>query len=142
MIRKAKVDDIPDLVRIEKQVFEQSLGESFLYDEFLLNPFAHYFVYEINNHIVGYIGYRAIDTQSEMMNFCVDPVYQGKKIGSELLEHTINYLINLGVKTILLEVRVSNVNAINMYKKFGFKQGHIRKKYYGNEDAYVFMKEV
>jgi ribosomal-protein-alanine N-acetyltransferase len=142
MIRKAKVDDIPNLVRIEKQVFEQSLGESFLYDEFLLNPFAHYFVYEINHLIVGYIGYRAIDTQSEMMNFCVDPVYQGKKIGSELLEHTIDYLINLGVKTILLEVRVSNVNAINMYKKFGFKQGHVRKKYYGNEDAYVFMKEV
>jgi N-acetylglutamate synthase-like GNAT family acetyltransferase len=53
MIRKAKIDDIPALVAIEKKVFEQSLGESFLYDEFLLNPFAHYFVYEVNETVVG-----------------------------------------------------------------------------------------
>lgn len=142
MIRKAKIDDIPALVAIEKKVFEQSLGESFLYDEFLLNPFAHYFVYEVNETVVGYIGYRAIDTQSEMMNFCVDPIYQGKHIGSEILTYTIDYLKNLGVKTILLEVRISNDKAIKTYEKFGFKKSHVREQYYGNEDAYVFIKEV
>jgi ribosomal-protein-alanine N-acetyltransferase len=142
MIRKAKIDDIPALVKIEKQVFEQSLGESFLYDEFLLNPFAHYFVYELDHKVVGYIGYRAIDDQSEMMNFCVDPIFQGKKIGSEILSYTIDYLKALGVKTILLEVRVSNEKAIKAYEKFGFKKSHMREKYYGNEDAYVFIKEV
>jgi ribosomal-protein-alanine N-acetyltransferase len=142
MIRKAKIDDIPALVKIEKQVFEQSLGESFLYDEFLLNPFAHYFVYELESKVVGYIGYRAIDDQSEMMNFCVDPVYQGKKIGSEILSYTIDYLKGLGVRTILLEVRVSNEKAIKTYEKFGFRKSHMREEYYGNEDAYVFIKEV
>ena len=142
MIRKAKIDDIPYLVNIEKQVFEQSLGESFLYDEFLLNPFAHYFVFEVNDTVVAYIGYRAIDQQSEMMNFCVDPIYQHKKIGSELLNYTINYLKDLGVKTILLEVRISNDKAIKIYEKFGFKKSHLRDKYYGNEDAYVFIKEL
>ena len=142
MIRKAKIDDIPSLVNIEKVVFEQSLGESFLYDEFLLNPFAHYFVYEINKTVVAYIGYRAIDDQSEMMNFCVDPIYQNKKIGSELLVYTMDYLKKLNIKTILLEVRVSNEKAMKMYEKFGFKISHKRDKYYGNEDAYVFIKEL
>ena len=69
MIRKAIVNDINYLVKIEKKVFTESLGESFLYDEFLLNPFAHYFVYEVNKEVVGYIGFRAIDEHAEVMNF-------------------------------------------------------------------------
>ncbi|MDO9629197.1 MAG: ribosomal protein S18-alanine N-acetyltransferase [Acholeplasmataceae bacterium] len=142
MIRKATVNDIPYLVKIEKLVFEQSLGESFLYDEFILNPFAHYFVYEKNKDIIGYIGFRAIDKESEMMNFCVHPEYQGQGIGKEILEYAIQYLKDLRVKTILLEVRKSNKKGIAIYEKFGFKQSHVRKNYYGSEDAFVYIKEV
>lgn len=142
MIRKAKIDDIIELVRLEELVFEQSLGESFLYDEFLLNPFAHYFVYEKDQKVVGYIGYRAIEENAEMMNFCVDPMYHHQGIGSEVLEYSINYLKDLNVKNILLEVRVSNQNAIKIYEKFGFRKSHKRKNYYGTEDAYVLIKEV
>ncbi len=142
MIRKAKVDDINDLVRLEKKVFEQSLGESFLYDEFLLNPFAHYFVYQIDQKIIGYIGFRAIDDASEMMNFCVDPDHQSMGVGKEILAYSIQYLKELKVKTILLEVRVSNHKAISLYEKFDFKRKHKRKNYYGSEDAFVFVKEV
>ncbi len=141
MIRTAKVDDILELIRLEKLVFEQSLGESFLYDEFLLNPFAHYFVYEKNGKVIGYIGYRAIDDNAEMMNFCVDPTFHKQGIGSEILEYSIEYLKSLGVDRILLEVRVSNTKAINLYEKFGFKKSGRRPKYYGSEDAYIYMKE-
>ncbi|MBU1142024.1 MAG: ribosomal protein S18-alanine N-acetyltransferase [Firmicutes bacterium] len=142
MIRKATINDIPYLVKIEKKVFEQSLGEDFLYDEFILNPFAHYFVYEKNKEIVGYIGFRAIDKESEMMNFCVNPEYHSQGIGSEILEYSINYLKDLKVKTILLEVRKSNKKAQAIYEKYGFQQSHIRKNYYGSEDALVYIKEV
>ena len=42
---------------------------------------------------------------------------------------------------ILLEVRVSNSVAINMYESFGFKHYGIREKYYKNEDANLFRLE-
>lgn len=142
MIRKATVNDITYLVRIEKKVFTQSLGESFLFDELLLNPFAHYFVYELNKEVIGYIGFRAIDSNSEMMNFCMDPEYQGQGYGTEILNYSIDYLKNIGVSSILLEVRKSNKTAQAVYEKFGFKKSHIRKNYYQNEDAFVYMKEV
>lgn len=141
-IRKAKIDDIPSLVRLEELVFEQSLGESFLYDEFLLNPFAHYFVYEKENKVVGYIGFRVIDDQSEMMNFCVDPAYHRQKIGSAIMDYSLEFLKDKHVKTCLLEVRVSNEPAKKFYETYGFKKSHIRKNYYENEDAYVYIKEV
>jgi len=142
MIRKATVNDITYLVRIEKKVFTQSLGESFLFDELLLNPFAHYFVYELNKEVIGYIGFRAIDSNSEMMNFCMDPEYQGQGYGTEILNYSIDYLKNIGVSSVLLEVRKSNKTAQAVYEKFGFKKSHIRKNYYQNEDAFVYMKEV
>ncbi|MBU1141349.1 MAG: ribosomal protein S18-alanine N-acetyltransferase [Firmicutes bacterium] len=142
MIRKATINDVIYLVRIEKKVFAQSLGESFLYDELLLNPFAHYFVYELNKEVVGYIGFRAIDSNAEMMNFCVDPDHQGQGFGSEILDYSIEYLKTLGVNNLLLEVRKNNHQAQAIYEKFGFVKSHIRKNYYETEDAYVYMKEV
>jgi len=122
MIRKAIINDIVYLVKIEKKVFTESLGESFLYDEFLLNPFAHYFVYEINKKVVGYIGFRAIDEHAEVMNFCMDPDYQGQGFGTELFNHSVDYLKSLGVKTMLLEVRKSNKKAQAFYERFGDRQ--------------------
>jgi ribosomal-protein-alanine N-acetyltransferase len=142
MIRKTKINDIYQLVDLEKMVFEQSLGESFLYDELMLNPFAHYFVIEIENRIIGYIGFRAIDENAEMMNFAINPNIQKKGYGTTLLNYSIEYLKNLGVKKIALEVRVSNENAIKIYEKNGFTKSHIRKNYYEKEDAYVYIKEV
>jgi [ribosomal protein S18]-alanine N-acetyltransferase len=142
MIRKTKINDIYELVNLEKMVFEQSLGESFLYDELMLNPFAHYFVLETDNQIIGYIGFRAIDDQAEMMNFAINPNKQKQGNGSKLLNYSIEYLQNLGVKKISLEVRVSNENAIKLYEKNGFIKSHTRKNYYEKEDAYVYIKEV
>ena len=46
-------------------------------------------------------------------------------------------------ENITLEVRVSNVVAINLYKSVGFNIVATRKKYYENgEDAYLMLKEL
>jgi len=142
MIRKATIEDIQSIVKLEESVFPVSLGETFLYDELMLNPFAHYFVYEKDMEVIGYIGFRAPDETSEMMNFAVSPKAQGMKIGSNLLAYSINYLKQIGVKKIMLEVRKSNTKAQHLYEKFGFIQSYIRKNYYETEDAYVYIKEV
>lgn len=142
MIRKAEVKDIFYIVKLEKIVFNQSLGEKFILQELIDNPFSHYFVYERGNEVIGYIGFRVYDKQAEMMNFAVLPDHQNEGLGSELLTYTINYLIDFKVKTMTLEVRKSNKKAQHIYEKLGFKVSHIRKKYYENEDGYVCIKEV
>ena len=50
--------------------------------------------------------------------------------------------INLHVINITLEVRVSNIPAINLYKKFGFREVALRKYYYGDEDGILMEKQV
>ena len=43
-----------------------------------------------------------------------------------------------------LEVRVSNIVAQNLYKKYGFKMGGIRKEYYSDnkEDAIIMWNQL
>ena len=43
---------------------------------------------------------------------------------------------------ITLEVRMSNEIAINLYKKFGFREVAIRRYYYGDEDGILMEKQV
>lgn len=58
----------------------------------------------------------------------------------------MSYLIHVAednkVVNITLEVRISNIIAINLYKKFGFKEVALRKYYYGDEDAILMEKQV
>jgi ribosomal-protein-alanine N-acetyltransferase len=142
MIRKAQVKDIFYIVKLEKKVFNQSLGEKFILQELIDNPFSHYFVYEKGNEVIGYIGFRVYDNQAEMMNFAILPDHQNDGLGNELLMYCIDYLMDLKVEMITLEVRKSNKKAQHIYEKLGFKVSHIRKKYYENEDGYVYIKEV
>ena len=72
----------------------------------------------------------------------MDPDYQGQGFGTELFNHSVDYLKSLGVKTMLLEVRKSNKKAQAFYERFGFAKSHVRKNYYKTEDAYVLIKEV
>ena len=67
-------------------------------------------------------------------------------IGNELLKKVENISNKFGIKEIFLEVRESNQEAINFYKKNGFIEVGIRKNYYklyeGREDALIFSKKL
>ena len=142
MIRKAEIDDIPRIIRLEKLVFKNDLGPSFLYDELTNNPFSRYFVKIQGRELVGYIGCRITDDTAEMMNFAVDPDYQTQGYGREILTYLLDFLKQVSVKTLVLEVRRTNRIAIRLYESMGFKRSHVRKFYYDNEDAIVYIKEV
>ncbi len=140
-IRRANLEDIPNIVRLEHQVFEETLGESFLYDELSLNPFARMYILEDQNHFIGFIGLR-VDDQAELMNFAIVPKYQHKGYGKALLTHVLKELQTEGIKMLSLEVRQSNKQAQAFYEKMGFTVSHIRKNYYKHEDALVYVLEV
>ncbi len=142
MIRRATTGDILAIVKLEKQGLRSTLGANFIYNEIVNNPFAMYMVFELNTEVVGYIGYHVIDDKAEILNFVVGKLHQGNGYGSNILDETLNEVIRLGVKTVTLEVRVSNKWARHLYEKFGFKPAYTRDKYYKNEDAIVYLKEV
>ena len=68
MIRKAKLDDINSIALLEKNTFSDPLTEAFLANELKNNPFANYFVAEIDDKVIGYIGSWITDN-TEILNF-------------------------------------------------------------------------
>ena len=57
------------------------------------------------------------------------PDYRGKGIGSKLLSSVLTHAKNFGLEKVELQVYTSNTGAITFYKKLGFEQEGLIRKY-------------
>lgn len=101
------------------------------------NPFGKILVYKKDNRIIAYLYYSEIYERVEINDIEVDEQYRNMGIGTELL----NKLTEIVQKSISLEVRINNYNAIKLYKKFGFQEKAIRKGYYQGIDGILMVRE-
>lgn len=100
-----------------------------------------YVVAKENNQVVGFAGIMTCLDEATLNNIIVKKSCRGRGIGGELLDSLIDLCSDLKMKTLTLEVNVSNISAIKLYEKFGFKNLGIRKKYYNNsQDAIIMTK--
>ncbi len=106
------------------------------------NPFSRRIEYIIEDKSVGYLEYSLIYDRIEIDNVYVLEEYRSNGIGTKLLDYLINIALDKKVDNITLEVRVSNIIARNLYKKFGFKEVAIRKYYYGDEDGILMKRSI
>lgn len=109
--------------------------------DYLNNPsmFLNSYVYILDDEPVGFISYSIIFDRIELEYLWVKAEYRKNGIASSLIDFMLD---EKNITNITLEVRVSNVNAINLYKKKGFTICTVRKQYYKNEDAYLMIREM
>ncbi len=140
VIRPAKLFDIPDVMRIERESFREAYPRG-IFLVFLENNPDTFLVAEYNGKVIGYVmAYLRPDLEGHIMSIAVDPAYRGNGIGSALLVEAIERLIKKGARYIGLEVRVSNERAIRLYERFGFKKvKRIIGYYVDGEDAYYMI---
>lgn len=88
--------------------------------------------------VVGYGGLWKIEEEAHISTIASHPDYRGHKYGEILLASMVKRAIVLGAEYVVLEVRVSNTVAQNLYKKYGFEIRGVKKGYYHHdkEDAY------
>lgn len=142
LLREMTKDDIETIVSQEEEIFESSLGYDMLYSELELNPYAYYFVLEIDSTVQGYIGVWIVENNAEIINFYITKKYQNHGFGSMILKFVLELCELSNVSTLSLEVRESNEKAKRLYQKYGFEFSHIRKNYYSDgEDAIVMVKK-
>lgn len=137
--RLASLEDIEKLVEIESRSFTAPWPEEAFYNDIAHNRFASYVFITCDGVEAGYCGVWIIMDEAHITNIAVLPEYRGKKLGEQLLFKMMNLSKEAGAKKMTLEVRVSNEIAKSLYKKLGFQEGGIRKKYYtdNQEDALV-----
>lgn len=104
----------------------------------------HYVAARVDDKLVGYAGIARLGRlrpyEYEIHTIGVDPAYQGKGIGRQLLHELIEYADGA---TIFLEVRTDNAPAIALYESAGFTRVGLRKRYYrvSGADAYTMKRE-
>lgn len=95
-----------------------------------------------DKEIIGYISFSCI-FDIEIESVLVKSSYQRQGIGTLLLNYIFKFAKENKISNVFLEVRKSNICAISLYRKLGFSNISIRKKYYENaEDALILKKEI
>jgi ribosomal-protein-alanine N-acetyltransferase len=84
--------------------------------------------------------------EGHILNLAVTGEYQGKGIGKQFIQFLLGIAASKQAEIMMLEVRPSNVRAINCYNSAGFNEIGCRKDYYpapnGKEDALLFAKQI
>lgn len=98
---------------------------------------------DLGSVVAGMVCMWVVIDEAHIATIAVHPSYRGRKVGEHLLRHCIQQAIASNCITIMLEVRVSNTVAQNLYRKFGFAVTGERKKYYSDnlEDALIMTIE-
>lgn len=141
MIRKMTLEDLPEILILEKALFSSPWSEENYRFEILENPYAHYVV-EDEQGLRGYLGLWLNDDALQITTLGVASSHQGKGLGQNLVKYALEYALENKVSVMTLEVRISNTKAIHLYEKNGFKKSALRKQYYSHpdEDAILMMK--
>ncbi len=93
--------------------------------------------------VVGYAGLWLMVDEAHITAIAVAPPYRGLGVGELLMLGMVDIARDIGAQYLTLEVRVSNSLAQNLYRKYGFKETGVRRRYYSdnNEDALIMWSD-
>ena len=143
IIRPMTIDDVDSVYIVEEDCFVDPWSKDSIKKE-LKNNLARYLVAQLDNKIVGYVGVWFVVDEGHITNVAVHSDYRGKKIGDKLVKEMVELCKENNIVAMTLEVRASNTVAQNLYRKYGFKMGGIRKEYYSDnkEDAIIMWNQL
>lgn len=143
-IRRMTIEDLPAVMAIERDSFVTPWKKQHFLYELNDNPRSIFYIAEHRKNILGYAGAWVVHPAIHIINLAVHKHSRCKGIGRQLLSHLFNEGIAHGITQASLEVRISNREAQNFYRKMCFKPVALRRNYYidNGEDALVMWREI
>lgn len=143
-IRRAAPEDLDDLMRIEDESFQDERFSRDLLEMFVNEDDFETLVCEVGGTVAGYAtAYIEPGVMTRVLSLAVDYEHRGMGIGRQLMRQVEFQGKDSGSAVITLEVRVSNVPAVNLYLKEGYQIRGTIDDYYGKgEDAFYMEKKL
>jgi ribosomal-protein-alanine N-acetyltransferase len=141
-IRKMAVSDLEQVMEIEVYSFPTPWPRHIYEHDLTQNVTSRFFVAldgGPEGDVAGYIGNWFVADECHIGSIATKREARGRGVAEALIIFTARAGIVERISYIVLEVRVNNFAAINLYKKLGFKQVGIRRGYYRDtgEDALI-----
>ncbi len=132
------------LAEIHGESFDTQWNEA-AFSEMLASPGTSAILLSSQNNPTGFVLFRKAADEAEILTICTRPAFRKKGHAKLLMQHMESLLKKDGVKTLFIEVAVSNPAALALYASCGFKETGLRKNYYGrsdgtHEDALIMRK--
>lgn len=147
MIRLLRHTDLEAVARLESELFTSASWSLGMLEQEVNAPARTYLVWEGSSpnlpqnaepgasEVLGYGGIWYDGADAELMTIGVATSAQRAGIGRALLSALIDAAVTQGAHRMLLEVRVDNEPAQQMYRSFGFEPMGVRRHYYQPEDV-------
>ncbi len=142
--RRMEMDDIDEVMQVETRVYTYPWTEGIFRD--CIRVGYDCWLAVVENSIVAHAVISVAAGESHILNISVSEDHQGRGIGKQFIEYLVDIARTKQASMIMLEVRPSNVAAINCYNATGFNEIGCRKDYYptknGREDALLFARDI
>ena len=146
MILEIKVlgtEHLEDVLKIEEECFSKPWSENSV-KELLLSEKAELLGAFDGGRLIGYSCLEWVLDEGSLTNIAVSDEYRKMGVGSQLMAALMKTAEEKELAFITLEVRVSNLPAVNLYRKFGFLDVGTRRNYYDapREDALLMTRYI
>ncbi|MCR5287429.1 MAG: tRNA (adenosine(37)-N6)-threonylcarbamoyltransferase complex dimerization subunit type 1 TsaB [Saccharofermentans sp.] len=141
-IRPATLEDVGRIMVLEEEGIPHPWQKNEI-EKLITEDNKCAFVTEKNGHLACYIGCDIVLDECNIGNLVTEEEERGKGLATAILKRLLEYLKDRGIKHVYLEVESTNLAAISVYKKCGFRSYNIRKDYFGtNRDAILMDCEI
>lgn len=153
-LRKFKEEDLSRVVEINRLCLPENYSPFFFLELYKSYP-ETFIVAEYENRLIGYVMVRVetgfsdfhrfkITKKGHIVSIAVMPEHRLKGVGFTLMLTTLKNMVqHYKCQETYLEVRVSNLSAISLYRKLGYKEIRVLPHYYlDGEDALLMSKEL
>lgn len=142
MMEEMKIEDLPEVLKLEEESFAAHWSEKDFRFELTENPYAKIYVLRDNGRIIGYCDIWIIFERMEIASIAIAKEFRRKGLGYQMMQFIEQMGKENECEFAFLEVRESNLPARELYKKCGFIELRVKRDYYqdNHEDAIEMMK--
>ncbi len=145
-IQEMGIQDLDEVIALESPNPDTRWSKNMFVGE-MRNPFGYCFVMKIEDRgkqrLMGFICFRNVAEESELFKICVHSDYRRLGVGKRLMGFYVEFSRRRRIKTLHLEVHISNQPAIRLYRLFSYESTGVRKNFYqGKFDALLMTKTI
>ena len=142
--RRMTLADLDRVMRVEEEVYDFPWTRRIFSDCIRVGYLCWLALNE--DEVIGHAVISVTAGESHMLNLSIARAHQRRGYGRQFIEFLAGEARDRQAETMLLEVRPSNIAAINCYNSAGFNEVGSRKDYYpapdGREDALLFARQL
>jgi ribosomal-protein-alanine N-acetyltransferase len=152
-IRRMRPEDLEEVMVIERAAFKHPWSTELFRRELehdwstilvAIEPLTSAAHGKATERIVGFVIFWLVHDEVHILNVAIAPEQRRKGIARELMAETERRAHQASATLMTLEVRRSNLAALELYREFDYRAVGVRPNYYVDEgeDAIVMVKEL